>query len=667
MNIIEISRQIKAGRKWRSRAQKWVSGGVEVTKTAMSKLLKLLRGDYSLRLGNRNIKLQPAPLAHVTFDDGVSLFVSRGNPHFSPLKLVWVEDDGLYFLAEAAKSRRDHVEIFVSWAQFAQGGHKKYLDMDFGGVQRAEEEVYDGETGELVKTIPVWVCKGNSTFPVQASSYRALLLEGCVVPADHLAADLMEVRDLARPHPLEKSRKRARELSIRLDGSFGIIEQYDPRAVEALESRFEEGRSTLLFNQHHFPIGLVEMAKETLEWEHIEVKINDMRPEGASATFEWRGPRLRQYQRAAKAALLRDGGGTLVLPPGAGKTLTATSTFADMGKRTIIFVNRNALAQQWAKNVRKYLGEEPGICSGGEFWEGEKVTIATLQTATSRLQDFSRGYGVIVVDEVHHVPAETFAIVADHFKARVRIGLSATPYREDGQQLGVFGRTGGISHTISVRELVDLGFLARPKYHTVRWEASDDEMKISRAKMPFQRKYGIVMGGINRNSAIAAEVRRQFRKGHHVAVDVNRIEQAETLWQEIHDLGVPVVSITSSGGSIGTDEGRSAIFRAFLSAGWQDPEAGQQNPLGGGRFVLISTLINEGVDLPPMTAIFFTRGLKGVTQAIQVSGRVLRPKPGDVPQVGHIFDVDDSCLGDRSVFAKHYRSRQRRLLEYLNA
>ncbi|QLG62552.1 DEAD/DEAH box helicase [Halorarum salinum] len=312
----------------------------------------------------------------------------------------------------------------------------------------------------------------------------------------------------------------------------------------------------------------------------------------------------RAYQADWRDRFLEKRAGVFVGPPGSGKTVAAISVLAAVGGETLVLVPSRELAGQWRDELLRHtdLSEE----QVGEYHGGTKdvrpVTVATYQTAgmdRHRSLFDSREWGLVVYDEVQHVPADVFRRTAD-LQTKHRLGLSATPVREDDREEEIFTLIGPPIGT-DWGALFEAGFVQEPEVEIryVPWR--DDEAKNGWASAERREKHRIAA----RNPGKIEEVRRL--RGKHpdakALVFADYLEQGGAIAEA---LGVPFVS-----GETRHAE-RRRLFEEFRQ--------------GERRTLVVSRIADEGIDLPNAELAVVASGLGGSRrQGAQRAGRTMRP------------------------------------------
>jgi len=379
-----------------------------------------------------------------------------------------------------------------------------------------------------------------------------------------------------------------------------------------------------------FPIGLLELVKRTLIQHKVDFTIVDNRVvSNVNLQLNWTGFALRKYQTDAVKEAIDIGNGFISLPTGSGKTLVALNIMYKLDKTTVIFVHLKELLYQWARVIEKVLGVKPGLVGDG-LYEEKQITVAMLQTVNGR--PLQRKYDIMVVDECHHIPADTFKEVAFKVQAKYRFGLSATPWREDGKELLIQAQTGTMLSSTTPQKLVEAGYLAKPKFLIAGYE---DEYIWDRS---YQREYKKLVTSEIRNARIVEIVKDLHEQGHKIYVDVKRIAQGKTLKLMLEMADVPAIFIS---GTTATKK-RQKVLSEFETD----------------SHVLVSTLIKEGVDLPCMSVVVLAGGGKSGIQVIQTLGRALRPKEPINEALIVDFKDDGKYVGD------HFDSRCATLKRY---
>jgi superfamily II DNA or RNA helicase len=144
-------------------------------------------------------------------------------------------------------------------------------------------------------------------------------------------------------------------------------------------------------------------------------------------------PPLRRDQQAAVEAWEQAGQrGVIVKPTGTGKTEIALAIIARHRVSALIVVPLRDLMYQWQRRIRQGLGFDAGTLGDGrrEIWP---ITVTTYDSAYIHMKEIGNRYRFIVYDEAHHLPAPTLRESALDCLAPMRLGLTATPWRADGQ------------------------------------------------------------------------------------------------------------------------------------------------------------------------------------------------------------------------------------------
>jgi superfamily II DNA or RNA helicase len=138
--------------------------------------------------------------------------------------------------------------------------------------------------------------------------------------------------------------------------------------------------------------------------------------------------------------MLQNTNGILVAPPGSGKTIMALEVIAQLKLPAIILVHRNQLLHQWILRVEQFLGipkAHIGIISGVKKKAGKQITVASLQSLVryKNLKELQNKFGVVIIDECHHIPAKTYREIIRSFNSKHCYGLTATHERKYGEQV----------------------------------------------------------------------------------------------------------------------------------------------------------------------------------------------------------------------------------------
>jgi superfamily II DNA or RNA helicase len=151
--------------------------------------------------------------------------------------------------------------------------------------------------------------------------------------------------------------------------------------------------------------------------------------------LEFAGELRPQQALAVEAYLAGPGEGTICLPCGGGKTCIALNIIARLGVKTAVIVHKEFLMNQWRERIEQFLpGASVGLIRGPKVDVADKdIVLMSLQSLTQReYGDSLAGFGLAILDEVHHLSARVFCRALRQTNFQNVLGLTATPVRKDG-------------------------------------------------------------------------------------------------------------------------------------------------------------------------------------------------------------------------------------------
>ncbi|HEY4723715.1 MAG TPA: DEAD/DEAH box helicase family protein, partial [Anaerolineae bacterium] len=143
---------------------------------------------------------------------------------------------------------------------------------------------------------------------------------------------------------------------------------------------------------------------------------------------------LRPHQRKAYEYFLETGAISLFVYPQMGKSFVALQAMADLVGPKLVLVPRRSLADQWRARLELYLEPEAAREVEVVTYQGARNAIPQPSAGWRARRVLNRDYTLVVYDEAHHMPADFAIETATAIRTITRMGLSATPKREDGNE-----------------------------------------------------------------------------------------------------------------------------------------------------------------------------------------------------------------------------------------
>ena len=356
---------------------------------------------------------------------------------------------------------------------------------------------------------------------------------------------------------------------------------------------------------------------------------------------------MRDYQLNSIKSWISDvnvvGEGVIKAPTGSGKSVIAILASLQMLKnkpnsKIIYAVNSTTLLKQFQNFAKRE--DLPFLMVSGEIDEikkGQKSDFIALsisyyysqkkQNKHEKLKELVSNADLIILDEAHHTPANMVKSLLLDSPNSIRLGLSATPLREDGKELEIQGFLGRISYSIDYQELVQKRYLVPLEYIQFMPKISRkiyNKLKTieqAYSDQPFAKLYSAVLRLFENSPFTNSQIIQKIKELNKfpALVIVRRISTARKLSELLNQEGIISDWISSKTPL----EQRMAKLEALKSGKLQ---------------ILVSTsLADEGLDIPELKLVVLLSQGKSRIKLIQRIGRVMRPALNK--EKGYILDI----------------------------
>jgi len=336
---------------------------------------------------------------------------------------------------------------------------------------------------------------------------------------------------------------------------------------------------------------------------------------------------LRDYQQVAKHDILRHPNGVLVAPAGSGKTIMGIDLIATLRQKAIWITHTKRLLDQAIDRITATTDiprKEIGIIGKSKWSVGERITVALVQTLVrnqDKLLELGREFGLVIVDECHHIPSTTFTTVLGYFYAYYIIGATATPYRRDHLENLMFAAIGNANAKIHRSIVQNAGGTMVP---SVIVRNVPSPMVDHNDYHSIIEDY--VLPNKIRSSMIAADVIREAKLGNYCIVICTRKSYCELLYDLIYPEWKKTGVANGDKSDKHNKEQISMLENDLLS-------------------VLITTfeMLGEGFDVPKLNRGFIALPFRERVRVEQAVGRIQRTCEGKYDSV--LYDYVDTNIG----------------------
>ena len=384
------------------------------------------------------------------------------------------------------------------------------------------------------------------------------------------------------------------------------------------------------------PRGCKDSLMELVSSANAKVEYTDKRNMGNPIHLRFSG-RLRKEQQLAASAMLQHEIGILSATTAFGKTVVASYLIAARKVNTLILVHSSALLQQWQQSLSKFLmfedelpeqpkkrGRQKKLFHIGQLGATKNtlnhiVDIAIMQSVVGgdEVKEFVKDYGMVIVDECHHVSAFTFEKILRKVNAKYVYGLTATPKRQDGHQPIITMQCGSIRYQVdALSQSLKWDFA-----HYVIPEFTD--FRIAQSDMKYQEICTKLCVDEARNRQIVNDVLTAYHNGRNCIVLTERTEHADILLSAINSNAENVFLLS------GKDKAKDK--REKLEAIKAVPQDENMVIIATGKYV------GEGFDEPRLDTLFLAMPISWKGTLAQYVGRLHRNYVGKTEVIVHDY------------------------------
>ena len=355
-------------------------------------------------------------------------------------------------------------------------------------------------------------------------------------------------------------------------------------------------------NQIIIPRGFIGKLLRFCKEQNLEFDFQDNRKLKDEISYSFNAT-LRNHQEKIVETVSKKDFGVIVAPPSSGKTVMGLKIISEKKQPALIVVHRKQLLEQWQERVQAFIGipkQEIGIIGQGKTKIGKQITIATIQSLPKQIEQIHNQFGTILVDECHHIPAETFRNTIDKLNTFYLYGLTATPFRKYNDDKLIFAFLGEIISEITSNEIENFQhaqIIVRNTNLDVPFNSKTDN---------FETLSKILVHDSERNKLILNDINKEIQKGKRIVIITERKEHIDTLYIFLKQ-SYEVVTLSGDD----SESNRKSKRQTLLQGNFQ---------------VLITTgqYFGEGSDLPNINSLFLVYPFSFKGKLIQYIGRVQR-------------------------------------------
>jgi superfamily II DNA or RNA helicase len=369
----------------------------------------------------------------------------------------------------------------------------------------------------------------------------------------------------------------------------------------------------------------------------LNFKINKYKYVQKNINITFKGS-LRDYQKDIinyvmdlfKKSVNLPKGGIIKLTCGGGKTILAIAIACMLGLKTLVLVHKEFLLDQWKEKIEKFTNATVGIIRQKLFQTDYDIVIGMIHSisAINYDQNVLNEFGLVILDEVHHLGSNMFSKTLLKTSAEYTIGLSATPERQDGMMKVVNSWIGEIIY--QMKKKYDYRVLIKKiMFKTNDFLFKEKKRWINGEMRPNHTKMNENLSLINSRTNLIIKLIDSLRSfGRKILILSSRIDHLTKIKKGVDKLI--------------KEADEEHIYNTYYYMG--STKKGERKMAEKDGDIIFATLqlAEEGLDIDRLDTILLALPIKQQKTVTQSIGRILRKdKLDDLTSIPLVIDISD--------------------------
>lgn len=377
-------------------------------------------------------------------------------------------------------------------------------------------------------------------------------------------------------------------------------------------------------------IGFLNRVKSFLTEQNINYIINDERVPLKIYQMPDRliGKELRDYQQQAVDYAMKHRIVTLEMATSSGKTTVAAEIIRQNKGLTMFLVDRGILLTQTKKEFEEMLGMSIGTITKGEI-DLKVVNVATIQTIHSLLKKKDKqlikilaNVKTLITDEGHTVASDMFTKLGKYvLNADIRIGLTGTYNRPDGNEMVIESVVGKNDFIIEADELIKQGYIMKPKIHFYKYKHNYLHIEVPKIEDPKLT--------MKQREVKMKKMKYHLYYKHHITNNVERNKLLLEIVDKMKDKNILIITSEVEHGELLNESIPNSVFihgkvDEPTREQWLDKMKSSESNI----IIGTASIVQKGLNITNLDIMINATGNDSFIISLQSLGRILRKHKG---------------------------------------